>query len=72
MAGATAKKTESLIWTLRTMTNTERVRALRQRRADLGLKRMDVYAHPDDQATIKELAAKLQNARQKRRKKIKP
>lgn len=54
------------------MTNTERVRALRQRRADIGLKRMDVYAHPDDQATIKALAAKLQNARQKPGKKVKP
>ncbi len=45
---------------------------MRQRRADLGLKRMDVYAHPDDQAAIKELAAKLQRARQKRRKKAAP
>jgi hypothetical protein len=53
------------------MTNTERVRAMRQRRAALGLKRMDVYAHPDDQDAIKALAAKLQRARHKPCKKLK-
>lgn len=42
----------------------ERVAALRQRRAGAGLTRLDVYAHPDDHAPIKEYVAKLQKRRE--------
>ena len=38
---------------------TERVSDLRAHRAMLGLKRLEVYAHPEDHAAIKLLAAKL-------------
>jgi hypothetical protein len=40
-----------------------RVAALRERRAALGLTRLELYAHPDDHAKIKALAAKLQRKR---------
>lgn len=43
-----------------------RVAALRQRRAVLGLKRLEIYAHPDDHPALKALAAKLQSARDKK------
>ena len=42
-----------------------RVAALRVRRAALGLKRLEIYAHPGDHATIKALAARLQLRRVK-------
>jgi len=38
---------------------------MRQRRADAGLVRMDVYAHPADHPAIKALAEKLQRKREK-------
>ena len=47
-------------------TNAERIAALRQRRADLGLTRLELYAHPDDHEAIKELAAKLQRKRERK------
>lgn len=53
-------------------TPTQRVQALRQRRADLGLVRLDLYAHPDDHPAIKALAEKLQAKREKAAKKAKP
>jgi hypothetical protein len=37
-------------------TPTQRVAELRPRRAEQGLTRLDVYAHPDDHAAIKALA----------------
>lgn len=40
-------------------TVTARVAALRQRRAHLGLKRLELYAHPDDHPAIKALADQL-------------
>ena len=43
----------------------ERVVALRERAAALGLKRLELYAHPEDWVAIKELAAKLQKRREK-------
>jgi hypothetical protein len=49
-------------------TAAERVSALRQRRADLGLVRMDVYAHRDDHPAIKALAEKLNQKRTKEKK----
>lgn len=48
-------------------TPAERKADERQRRADAGLVRLEVYAHPDDHAAIKELAAKLQRKRARRR-----
>jgi hypothetical protein len=45
-----------------------RVAALRERRAGLGLTRLELYAHPEDHAEIKALAEKLQNKRTKRAK----
>jgi hypothetical protein len=41
-------------------TPTQRVQALRQRRTELGLTRLDLYAHPYDHAAIKALANLLQ------------
>jgi hypothetical protein len=46
-------------------TLSERQAALRQRRAALGLTRLEVFAHPDDHPPIKELAAKLRRKREK-------
>ena len=42
-----------------------RVAALRERRAALGLKRLEIYAHPADHAALKALAARLQLRRAK-------
>jgi hypothetical protein len=42
-----------------------RVAALRVRRAALGLKRLELYAHPADHATLKALAARLHLRRAK-------
>jgi len=36
---------------------------LRERRKELGLTRMDIYAHPNDHAAIKALARKLTEER---------
>jgi hypothetical protein len=44
-------------------TTAERVSALRQRRADLGLVRLDVYVHADDVAKIRALIDRLMFAR---------
>lgn len=38
---------------------TNRMAALRQRRTDEGLKRLDLWAHPDDHAAIKATTAKI-------------
>jgi hypothetical protein len=46
-------------------TTAERVQALRQRRVDQGLVRLELYAHPDDHAAIKALAERLQRKRLK-------
>jgi len=44
---------------------TERVAALRERAAALGLKRLELYAHPEDWVAIKALADKLKKRREK-------
>ena len=46
-------------------TTSERVQALRAARDALGLKRLELYAHPEDWPAIKALAAKLQRRRAK-------
>ena len=46
-------------------TTAQRVAKLRAARDALGLKRLDVYAHPDDHTAIKTLADKLQRKRTK-------
>jgi hypothetical protein len=46
-------------------TPAERVAAMRARRDALGLKRVELFAHPDDIATIKALADKLLRKRTK-------
>lgn len=43
----------------------ERVAAMRERAASLGLKRLELYAHPEDWVAIKALAEKLQKRREK-------
>jgi hypothetical protein len=43
----------------------ERVAAMRERAATQGLKRLEIYAHPEDWVSIKELAARLQKRREK-------
>ena len=49
-------------------TTTERVAALRAARDALGLKRLELYAHPEDWPAIKALAQKLQLKRDKKEK----
>jgi ribosomal protein L18E len=49
-----------------TKTVAERVQALRQHRKEAGLKRLELYAHPDDHAALKALAERLQRKRLKR------
>ena len=44
-------------------TTAERVAALRAARDALGLKRLELYAHPDDWPAIKALAKRLQKRR---------
>lgn len=46
-------------------TTSERVQAMRSARDALGLKRLELYAHPDDWPKIKALAEKLQRKRAK-------
>jgi len=46
-------------------TTTERVAAMRAAREALGLKRLELYAHPDDWPAIKALSEKLQRKRAK-------
>jgi hypothetical protein len=46
-------------------TTSERVQAMRAARDALGLKRLELYAHPEDWPAIKALAEKLQRRRAK-------
>ena len=46
-------------------TTTERVKKLRQARTGQGLKRLELWAHPDDWEAIKKCAEKLQRKREK-------
>ena len=46
-------------------TTAERVAALRAARDAMGLKRLELYAHPEDCPAIKALAEKLQRRRAK-------
>ena len=46
-------------------TTTERVGAMRAARDALGLRRLELYAHPYDRPAIKALAEKLQRRRAK-------
>lgn len=50
-------------------TTRERVEALRKRRDLLGLRRLEIYAHPDDWEGIKALAERLQRKRERAAKK---
>ena len=43
----------------------ERVAVLRERAAALGLRRLEIYAHPEDWVAIKALAARLLKRREK-------
>ena len=44
-------------------TTSERVQAMRAARDALGLKRLELYAHPEDWPAIKALAERLQKKR---------
>lgn len=46
-------------------TQAERKAAERQRRAEAGLVRLELWAHPDDHAFLKECAAKLAKKRER-------
>ena len=48
-------------------TTSERVAKLRAARDALGLRRLELYAHPDDWATIKAFAESLQRTRAKQK-----
>ena len=55
---------ENAIETLRSMVRaTQRVAALRQRRAEQGLVRLELYVHPDDRAAVKSVAQALTQQR---------
>jgi len=45
-------------------TTAQRQDALRKRRAALGLKRLELYSHPEDHPSIKSHAAMLQSNRE--------
>jgi hypothetical protein len=47
-------------------TTSERVQAMRAARDALGLKRLELYAHPEDWPAIKALAERLQRKRAKK------
>ena len=49
------------------MTATQRVAALRQRRAEQGLVRLELYLHPDDHAAVKAVAQALTQQRSSNR-----
>ena len=42
----------------------QRVAAMRQRRAEAGLTRLELYVHPDDHAAVKAMAKALSDQRQ--------
>ena len=44
-------------------TTSARVAALRERRAAIGVTRLELYAHPEDHAALKALAGKLSRRR---------
>jgi hypothetical protein len=48
----------------RPLTGPERVAKMRAERAAAGLKRLELYVHPDDWPAVKKLAAKLQRKRE--------
>lgn len=50
-------------------TAAQRMSDTRERRASLGLVRLELWAHPDDHEAIKVHAAKLQRARERAAKK---
>ena len=52
-------------------TTSKRVEKLRQKRADLCLKRRELYAHDDDWQKLQALAAKLQRKRERMSKQAK-
>ena len=55
---------ENAVETLRRQVRaTQRVAALRQRRAEQGLVRLELYVHPDDHAAIKAVAQALTQQR---------
>lgn len=53
-------------------TTSERVAAMRADRKALGLKRLELYAHPDDHTDIKAAAAKIARRRQRAEKRSAP
>lgn len=46
-----------------TTTSSERVYTMREKRKAMGLRRLELYAHPDDWKAIKALAKRLQEDR---------
>ncbi|KFB66147.1 hypothetical protein [Candidatus Accumulibacter vicinus] len=60
------------VYVVEPKTTAERVEKLRQQRADLGLKRRELYAHDDDWPKLQELAAKLQRKRERNAKRAAP
>ena len=47
-------------------TTAERMKALRERRKDLGLTELRLWVHPDDERALRDEAAKLQRKRESR------
>ena len=48
------------------MTSSERVKVMRASRAAIGLKRLELYAHPDDWPAIKAQAERIQADRDRK------
>lgn len=62
-AGKAKAKPKAAPVEARPKTTLERVKKLREERAKLGLKRLELYLHPDDWDVIKGLAEELTEAR---------
>lgn len=64
-AAAAVRKTASKVGEQEVPKSTlQRVQKLREDRARLGLKRLELYVHPDDWDEVKTLAARLQRKRE--------
>jgi hypothetical protein len=56
------------VYVVTAKTNAERQRDMRQSRAEAGIKEIrNLWCHPDDEAAIREFAAKLQRKREGKR-----
>lgn len=53
------------VWSM-AKTSQERLQALREKRAQMGLKRFDIYLHPQDWPAVKRFVARLAKRRERK------